>query len=104
MDAADANAAKKLRNAFIRKHCAATFVSVPTESIPAPYFASLTALESRVQSMAPPGMRAWEGVGFASTSEPTELVDSLLLSLPHLAKGAEKQRLLCVDFGRIGAN
>lgn len=40
--AADTNAAKKLRNAFIRRYCAASYVSIPRDSMPEPYFASLT--------------------------------------------------------------
>ena len=90
--AADADAAKKLRNAFIRRHCAASYVSLPRKSLPAPYFASLTALEFQLQAMAPPSMRAWEGIGFASVSEPAFLVDHLLVELPHLAAGAQRQR------------
>lgn len=76
--ASDANASKKLRNAFVRKFCGATFVVVPPSSTTNSYFSYLTALESQVQGMAPASMRAWEGIGFSSTEEPAELVDELL--------------------------
>ena len=89
--ATDANAAKKLRNAFIRKYCAASYVSIPRDSLPEPYFSSLTTLEFQLQDMAPSSMRAWEGIGFQPVQEPTHLVDSLLVELPHFAAGAQRQ-------------
>ena len=88
---ADADAAKKLRNAFIRQYCAASYVSVPRNSLPEPYFTSLTSLEFKLQTMAPPGMRAWEGIGFQPLPEPAALVDRLLVELPHFAAGAQRQ-------------
>ena len=88
---ADADAAKKLRNAFIRKYCAASYVSIPRASLPEPYFASLTSLEYQLQAMAPSSMRVWEGIGFRPLAEPTPLVDLLLTELPHFAAGAERQ-------------
>ena len=92
--AADRDTAKKLRNAFIRRHCSASYVTIPRGSLPEPYFASLTALEFEVQRLAPPSMREWEGVGFKSLPEPAQLVDLLLADLPHLAEGAERQRAI----------
>lgn len=92
--AADADAAKKLRNAFIRKHCAATYVAIPRDSLPEPYFASLTALEFQLQSLAPPSMRTWEGISFRALPEPVELVDRLLVELPHLEAGAQRQQAI----------
>lgn len=90
--AADASGAKKLRNAFIRRYCAATYLVVPRDSLPSPYFASLTAIEFQLQAMAPPSMRVWEGIGFAAVPEPTALVDRLLIDLPYLADAAQRQR------------
>jgi hypothetical protein len=92
--AADAVAAKKLRNAFIRKYCAASYVVIPCDSLPEPYFKSLTSLEFQLQGMAPPSMRAWEGIGFPPLLEPTSLVDHLLVELPHFAAGAQRQHAI----------
>jgi hypothetical protein len=89
--AADASVAKKLRNAFVRRHCAASYLALPRGSLPEPYFASLTSLEFELQAMAPSSMRAWEGIGFRPNPEPVALVDGLLREMPHFAEGAERQ-------------
>jgi hypothetical protein len=91
---ADAVAAKKLRNAFIRKYCMASYVTISRSSLPDPYFANLTSLEFRLQAMALPSMRVWEGIGFRPLPEPTALVDLLLAELPHFAAGAERQNAI----------
>lgn len=93
-NAADANCAKKLRNAFIRKHCTATFVEIPIHSLQGQYFAELTRLELALQAMAPASMRQWEGIKFQSVAEPSDLVDSLLREHPHFAEGATRQAKL----------
>lgn len=90
-DPHDANLAKKLRTEFIRKNCRVTYVEIPMFIEASNYFNALTSLEAEVQAMAPPEMRAWEGVCFQPFEEPIELVDSLLKSLPHLRGAAERQ-------------
>ncbi|WP_159098124.1 hypothetical protein [Parazoarcus communis] len=95
---ADADAAKKLRNAFIRRYCRASYVTIPRNSLAEPYFASLTSLEYQLQAMAPLSMRAWEGIAFRPLSEPTHLVDGLLAELPHYAAGAERQNAIYKTF------
>ncbi len=92
--ASDADAAKKLRNAFIRRHCGASYVTIPRSYLPEPYFANLTSLEFQLQAMAPSSMRAWEGIGFRPLPEPAPLVDRLLAELPHFAAGAERQQAI----------
>ncbi|MBZ0072963.1 MAG: hypothetical protein K8I04_14700 [Gammaproteobacteria bacterium] len=92
--AADAAASKKLRNAFIRKFCGATFVVVPPSNNTSNYFFYLTALESQVQEMAPASMRAWEGIGFSTTGEPAELVEQLLTGFPCDTAAIERQNAI----------
>jgi len=93
-DTADADAAKKLRNAFIRKFCKATYVEIPTQDAPSSYFSYLTSLEAEIQSMAPASMRTWERIGFASLSEPSDLVDQLLIEFPTTKSTVEKQNTI----------
>ncbi|KAA9129680.1 hypothetical protein F3N42_15055 [Marinihelvus fidelis] len=90
----DAKLAKKLRTIFIRTYCKATYVQVPNDPTSANYFESLTNLESEVQQLASPGMRAWEGIRFTSLEEPTALVDELLTKFPELKESTERQGLL----------
>ncbi len=90
-DSNDAKLTKKLRNVFIRRYCKATYVEIPKEMAPGNYFAFLTRLETEIQSQAPQGMRAWEGIKFVIGSEPTELVDALLDEMPELKHAAERQ-------------
>ena len=92
--AGDASMAKKLRNAFIRKHCAASYVSLAPGGVPEPYSVSLTALEYELQAMAPASMRAWEGIGFRPLPEPTALVGQLLNELLHLSGSCERQNAI----------
>ncbi len=91
-DPSDANLAKKLRTAFIRRYCKATYVEVPKCRVSGDYFAHLNALESQVQQLAPPSMRAWEGIKFRSVAEPAELVCNLLKDMPEIQSAAERQR------------
>lgn len=73
-DRPDACLAKQLRTAFVRRHCRATFVTVPPK-----LWGELSSLEIAVQAMAPDGMLDWGGKrGFVPLSEPKELVDALL--------------------------
>jgi hypothetical protein len=92
-DRADAGVAKHLRTAFIRRHCRATFVIVqPT------LWGELSRLEIAVQALAPEGMLDWGGKrGFASLSEPKELIDALLDELrfsPDQRAAIERQAAL----------
>ncbi len=74
---ADAGVAKRLRIAFVRRHCRATFIVAPSAT-----WCDLPALEAAVQSIAPAGMRDWEGKrAFDPLPEPTELLDVLLNDL-----------------------
>lgn len=71
---ADAAWAKRLRTAFIRRHCRATFVIVP-----ATLWEGLLELESAVQALAPLGMLDWGDTrDFVCLAEPNDLVDALL--------------------------
>jgi len=90
-DTNNAKLAKKLRTAFIRKHCGVTYIEIPPNDSENDYFSRLTSLESQVQEMAPSSMRAWEGLGFKPESEPVELVDALLSDYPMLREAAERQ-------------
>ena len=88
----DAYLAKRLRTEFIRRHCRATFVSLPE-----PLWAELPMLESEVQALAPESMLDWGGRDFSPLSEPTDFVDALLeeLSLSHDQRAAvERQAAL----------
>lgn len=86
----DSNLAKRLRTEFIRRHCRATFVTVPPS-----LWAELPKLEIAVQGLAPAHMLDWGGKrAFASLAEPKELVDSLLDDLcfsPEQRAAIERQ-------------
>jgi hypothetical protein len=70
----DACLAKRLRTEFIRRHCRATFVTVPLSLHP-----ELPRLEMAVQALAPASMMDWGGKrGFVPLPEPTLLIDQLL--------------------------
>lgn len=92
-DRPDAKAAKRLRVAFARRYCRATFVIVR----PALY-SELPELERTVQELAPPDMLAWGNeLNFISLSEPRELVDTLLDELhysPNMRAAVERQAAL----------
>jgi hypothetical protein len=92
-DRPDASLAKQLRVAFIRQHCRATFVIVPST-----LWGELPRLEIAVQAMAPEGMLDWGGRGgFVCLSEPKELVDALLDELrftPDQRAAVERQAAL----------
>lgn len=90
----DAKLAKRLRTAFIRKHCRATIVEIGEEAIPGPYSAGLVSLERAVQALAPAAMRAWEGIRFPPLPEPVHLVDVLLLEFPTLVDAVGRQQSL----------
>jgi hypothetical protein len=73
----DAAWAKRLRTAFIRRHCRATFVVVPRT-----LWGGLLELESVIKAMAPQGMDDWGNRrDFVCLSEPNDLVDALLNEL-----------------------
>jgi len=90
----DASDAKRLRNAFVRTFCSASYFTVPTATIGANYFSLLTGLKAQVQAMAPAAMREWEGVAFRAMPEPSDLVDRLLGTMPHLQQAVERQRAI----------
>jgi hypothetical protein len=78
---ADAQIAKRLRTAFVRKYCRATYVAIPPAG--ESYFGDLMRLESAVQAIAPQEMRAWEGKSFYRQGEPESLVDALMDELRY---------------------
>ena len=90
----DAALAKLLRTAFIRQHCRATFITMPTM-----LWEELSKLEIAVQAKAPVGMLNWGGRRtFVSLAEPKNLVDTLLdnLRFTHEDRAAiERQAALC---------
>jgi hypothetical protein len=70
----EAKIAKDLRTAFIRRHCRATYFTVPPQSR-----GRLTAIEREVQALAPAGALAWgDKRSFVPLAEPTLLVDALI--------------------------
>lgn len=77
---ANAKLAKSLRTKFCRAYCQAAYVAIPRSATPEDFFQFLTQLESQVQRIAPPFMRAWEGIEFKSAAEPFELVDKVIAS------------------------
>lgn len=89
-----AKLAKRLRTAFIRRHCRWTFVDVPPNATSSQYFSYLQDLEKAVQRLAPPSMMAWEGIRFREEEEPSVLLDSLLSEMPDLAPAANSQGML----------
>ena len=68
----DAQAAKDLRTAFIRKHCRASVVTLEHDK------AALAALESQVISLLSPDATAWNAARTNDFDEPTALLDQLL--------------------------
>lgn len=89
----DACLAKRLRTEFIRRHCRATFVTVPLS-----LHAELPSLEKAVKALAPPAMDDWAAARtFLPEIEPVELVDSLLSDLrfsPDQRAAVERQAAL----------
>lgn len=89
----DAGVAKRLRTAFVRRHCHASYVIVP----PA-LWGDLPRLELAVQAIAPDGMFAWGSKrAFDPLAEPKELVDALLDELrfaPAQRAAIERQAAL----------
>lgn len=88
-DPVDGGLARRLRQIFIRRHCRAAFVSLQLKE------AELRTLESGVLSIAPAGMRDWNGKRLWSDPEPGELVDSLIEKLGWSAasRGAIERQL-----------
>lgn len=71
---ADGAIAKRLRSAFVAKHCAAVWVPLPDN-------ADIARLERQVISLAPPEVKAWNSRGMEVYPEPIELVDELVEQL-----------------------
>jgi len=72
----DAKIAKKLRTAFIRKHCMARFVTVSPDQTE-----GIIKVENRVKAFLSPEMRSWNEKRFPPVPEPRDLVDALLAEL-----------------------
>lgn len=90
----DAKLAKKLRTAFIRRHCRATFVAIPLQDGQENYSRDLRKLELKVQELCPEEMRTWERGRFKTASVPAELLDELLDEMPELRAAAERQNAI----------
>lgn len=71
---ADGDIAKKLRNAFIARHCGAVWVPLPDH-------ADISGLEAQVIALAPAEMIAWNRHGMEPYEEPVALVDALMEEL-----------------------
>jgi hypothetical protein len=82
-DPVDGSLARRLRQIFVRLHCRVAYVPLQLKE------AELRTLESDVLSIAPPGMRVWNGKRFWSEPEPWELVDSLIEDLGWSAANRE---------------
>ncbi|SHF39345.1 DNA polymerase III, epsilon subunit [Ruegeria intermedia] len=68
---ADADVAKRLRNAFIAEHCRAVWVPLPDT-------APIEALEAEILRLAPPEAVAWNRRAMEPYPEPSDLVDALI--------------------------
>lgn len=83
---------RRLRQAFIQRHCGCTWVALPDH-------ADIPGLEAQVITIAPPDMVAWNRRGMAVYDEPVDLVDALIADL-HLspveraALGRQRDRFL----------
>ena len=73
---ADGPISKELRRLFIRSHCAA--VAIPLRGYGK---TQLLALEAEVCELAPDDMTRWNNARALEAEEPTELLDSFLLTL-----------------------
>lgn len=85
---ADGGIAKKLRNAFVARHCRAAWVVLPDS-------ADIARLEAEVIAIAPAEATAWNGRKTNVYNEPVELVDETIrhLGWGELEKAAlERQR------------
>lgn len=97
---ANAKLAKSLRTKFCRTYCKAAYFSIPRSAAPDNFFQFLTQLENQIQRIAPPFMRAWEGIRFKSVAEPAELVDELITSAglsPNECNALDAQARLCTQ-------
>lgn len=65
---------RRLRQAFIVRHCGCTWVPLPDH-------AEIAGLEAQVIALAPPEMVAWNRRGMAVYDEPVALVDALIAEL-----------------------
>jgi DNA polymerase III epsilon subunit-like protein len=65
---------RRLRRAFIARHCGCTWVPLPDH-------ADIAGLEAQVIAMAPSEMVAWNRRGIAEYDEPVDLVDALIAEL-----------------------
>lgn len=90
----DASTAKHLRAAFVRHHCRASYVIVPSA-----HWGDLPRLELAVQTITPDGMFAWGSKrAFDPLPEPREMVDALIDELrftPAQRAAVERQAALC---------
>lgn len=81
---ADGGIAKKLRNAFVARHCRAVWVVLPDT-------ADIGRLEAEVITIAPAEAIAWNGHKTAVYDEPVELVDE---TIRHLGWGEREKAAL----------
>lgn len=85
---ADGDVAKRLRNAFIARHCRAVWVPLPDD-------APIAELEAEVIAIAPAEMTAWNNRGMKTYHEPEELVEVLIDRLglnPYERAALDRQR------------
>ena len=83
---------RRLRQAFIERHCGCTWVALPDHS-------DIAGLEAQVIALAPPNMVAWNRRGMAAYDEPVELVDALiehmgLSAFERAALGRQRERFI----------
>ena len=81
---------RRLRQAFIARHCGCTWVALPDD-------ADIAGLEALVIDLAPSNMVAWNRSGMAAYDEPVALVDALieemgLLPFERAALGRQRDR------------
>lgn len=81
---ADGNISKKLRNAFIARHCRAVWIVLPDS-------ADIGRLEAEVIRIAPAQSTSWNGRKAVAYDEPVELVDE---TIRHLGWGERENAAL----------
>lgn len=83
---------RRLRQAFIERHCGCTWVALPDHI-------DIAGLEAQVIALAPPDMIAWNRRGMAAYDEPVDLVDALiehmgLSAFERAALGRQRKRFI----------
>ena len=104
MQTADGAAtAKRLRMAFIRRHCRATFVPV-SASPGQDYGSHVRGMEAAVQRLARPDHRSWETQARIQLAEPGALVDELVSDMIAAGQLSLHEVSLLADQKAIHAN